>query len=396
MTDATDPGAAAEVAMASGRFADAAALFAAAEAAEPWIAVWRERRLDALVAAGAVAEALDLARAGVAARPDGAAARRALARVLDAVGDGAAAVEAWREAWTLAPDAVHALGLAAAFARAGDHRAAITSLRDAARRHPDDPDLPAAEADAWIALGDGERADGALDRVAAVDPVHPRLEPLRAARAALSGDRLTPAFVRGLFDGYADRFDADLTGRLAYAAPAILARALAEADGPPRGDRAVIDLGCGTGLSGEALRPFARHLAGVDLSPRMVERARARGVYDRLEVGDLVAALSTGPARWDVAVAADVLVYVGPLEPTMAAVATALRPGGLFAFTVERADDDEAVDLGPARRHRHGATYVRRVAAAAGLAVVSLAGCVPRHDRGAPVDGLVVVLRLSR
>lgn len=394
MTDGPDPGATAEAAMAAGRFAEAAALFAAAAEAEPWIALWGERRLDALLAAGDAAGALALARDAVAARPDRAAARRALARVLDVTGDAEAAIAEWREAWTLDPDPAHALGLARASARAGDHRAAIAVLRDAARRTPDDPDLPAAEAEAWLALGEGAAADAALDRAAATAPDDPRLADLRAARAALDGDRLTTAFVRSLFDGYADRFDADLTGRLAYAAPEILARSIAAVDGPPRGDRDTIDLGCGTGLSGVALRPFARHLAGVDLSPRMVDRARARGVYDRLEVGDLVAALAATPGRWDLAVAADVLVYVGPLEPTMAAVAAALRLGGLFAFTVERGPDD-GVELGPARRYRHGAAHLRAVAAAAGLSVVSMEPCVPRHDRGAPVDGLVAVLRLS-
>ena len=389
-----DPGTAGEAAAAAGRFAEAAGLFAAAEAAEPWIALWRERRLEAMAAAGAVREALDLARADVVARPDRATARRVLARMLDAAGAVGEAVAQWREALSLDPDPVHALGLADACARAGDHREAIAVLRSAARRTPDDPAPPMAEAEAWIALGEGEKADAALARAAALAPGHPGLDALRSARADLDAGRLTGAFVRGLFDGYADRFDADLTGRLGYAAPAILARALAEAGGLPRGDRDVIDLGCGTGLSGAALRPFARRLAGVDLSPRMVERARDRGIYDRLDVGDLVEALAATPRSWDLAVAADVLVYVGPLEATAAAVATALRPGGLFAFTVERGPDAD-VELGPVRRYRHGEGYLRRIAADAGLDVVSTAPCVPRLDRGAPVDGLAAVFRLS-
>jgi predicted TPR repeat methyltransferase len=175
----------------------------------------------------------------------------------------------------------------------------------------------------------------------------------------------------------------------------MIAAAVTAIVGPPRGDRDVIDLGCGTGLSGVALRPFARHLAGVDLSPRMVARAGTRGLYDRLDVGDLADALAASEGRWDLCVAADVLVYVGALDATMAAVAKALRPSGLFAFTVERGQGAD-VELGPARRFRHGEAHVRRTADAAGLAVVSLEPCVPRLDRGDPVDGLVAVLRLSR
>jgi len=390
-----DFGALGEAAMAEGRFAEAARLFTAAIEAEPWIAAWTERRIDALLAAGDAPLALDLAAGAVAARPDGAAAHRCLARALDAAGRIDEAVAAWREAWSLDADPVAAVGYAEACARAGDHTLAITTLRAAARRHRDVADLPAAEAAAWLALGEGEKVRAAIDRLATLDPAHPRLAALTAAHAALSGDRLTAAFVRGLFDGYADRFDDDLMGRLAYAAPAMIAEAVAAVVGPPQGDRDVIDLGCGTGLSGVALRPFARHLAGVDLSPRMLARASARGLYDRLDVGDLADALAASEGRWDLCVAADVLVYVGALDATMVAVAKALRPSGLFAFTVERGLDAD-VELGPARRFRHGEAHVRQTASAAGLAVVSLEPCVPRLDRGDPVDGLVAVLRVSR
>ncbi|MFX8227089.1 methyltransferase domain-containing protein, partial [Acinetobacter baumannii] len=69
----------------------------------------------------------------------------------------------------------------------------------------------------------------------------------------------------------------------------------------------ILDLGCGTGLAGVTFMALAAHLAGVDLSPRMVEKARQRGLYDELGVGDVVEAMRRTPGGWDLLVAADVL-----------------------------------------------------------------------------------------
>ena len=108
--------------------------------------------------------------------------------------------------------------------------------------------------------------------------------------------------------------------------------------GRPRAGRAsewtCFDLGCGTGLCGLLLRPAGRDAGGVDLSPAMIEKARARGVYDRLEAGDLVEAMKKAPRSFDLLVAADVFIYVGDLAPTFEAAARQpppRRPAGLLA-----------------------------------------------------------------
>jgi predicted TPR repeat methyltransferase len=209
-----------------------------------------------------------------------------------------------------------------------------------------------------------------------------------------AGTDLSAAYVRALFDRYADRFDRDLLGKLGYAAPELLRVAVDRLVEPAVGDAAklrVFDLGCGTGLAGVAFRPLAAHLAGVDLSPRMVEKARQRGLYDVLEVGDVVAALQAADS-WDLLVAADVLVYIGDLAPVFQAAAGALAPGGLFAATVERAPEEAGFTLGPARRYAHGERYVRESAAAAGLTVRLIEPCTPRREKGVGVPGLLVIV----
>ena len=152
-------------------------------------------------------------------------------------------------------------------------------------------------------------------------PTQPILSAVQALIDRIEGDpteTMSQAYVRALFDRYADRFDEDLTIRLKYQAPQVL-RAMV--DQIP-GDRArrqldVLDVGCGTGLAGVAFRSLARRLHGSDLAPRMVEKARRRGVYDHLEVAELVEGIARTPRAWDLVVAADVLVYVGDLAPVM-------------------------------------------------------------------------------
>ena len=156
----------------------------------------------------------------------------------------------------------------------------------------------------------------------------------------------------------------------------------------------VLDLGCGTGLCGPLLRPMARTLTGVDLSPAMIDKAREHGVYDRLEVGDLVETLRRFPRGYDLLVAADVFVYLGDLAPAFEAAAASLRPDGLLVFTVEAATEGDRYQLQHAsRRYAHSEAYLRRLAGMYGFEERSLTSIEARADAGRPVKGYMVVLR---
>ncbi|MCC7166666.1 MAG: methyltransferase domain-containing protein, partial [Rhodospirillales bacterium] len=139
--------------------------------------------------------------------------------------------------------------------------------------------------------------------------------------------------------------------------------------------------------------PLADRLEGIDLSPRMIERAQALNLYDRLSVGDLLEGwLDIG--SFDAVVAADVLVYVGDLDPVLRRVATWLRKEGLFAFTVER-QEGEGFGIGPAQRYAHSESYLRQAAARIGFRVRTLEEAATRSEGGRPVPGYVVVLGRS-
>src|SRR5262249_24223784 len=129
-----------------------------------------------------------------------------------------------------------------------------------------------------------------------------------------SSDHPPAGYVEELFDRYASYFDKHLISDLKYSVPGEIRDALlsvARSAVPWRG----LDLGCGTGLVGEAIAIHARELVGVDLSAKMLERARERNCYTRLLCSDLLAALDAEPAcKHDVVTAGDVLVYVGNLD----------------------------------------------------------------------------------
>jgi predicted TPR repeat methyltransferase len=128
--------------------------------------------------------------------------------------------------------------------------------------------------------------------------------------------------------------------------------------GAERSGLDVLDLGCGTGLSGAALRSLARQLTGIDLSPGMLARARERGFYDRLIEGDIVQVLAGQGACFDLVAAADVFVYIGDLEAVMG-VLVVLRPGGWLAFSVESLSG--GVQSQPTGRYAHAPVYIEAV-----------------------------------
>lgn len=216
-------------------------------------------------------------------------------------------------------------------------------------------------------------------------------------RLATQADILPPAqvpaaSVSNLFDRYADLFDEHLLGKLEYRAPELIADAIKARN--PGSALDVLDLGCGTGLCGPLLRPIARTLAGVDLSPAMIDKARQRGVYDQLEAKDILDALRVSRGAWDLLVAADVLMYLGDLTPAFEAAAAALRPGGRFAFTVERCEGDRYRLGKQTHRFAHSKPYVEHLSRIFGFETETIEEVDVRKEAGKAVRGLLAVLRL--
>ncbi|MCF6371113.1 methyltransferase [Rhizobium halophilum] len=204
-------------------------------------------------------------------------------------------------------------------------------------------------------------------------------------------------YVESLFDDYAERFDEALVERLNYRIPEDLARMIA--DKAPF--RLTVDLGCGTGLLGAAIRHMTDHLEGFDLSANMLAKAEQKAIYDYLSEADLnlpaEAAGLFGPGRptfrADLVTAADVLIYLGSLETVMPLVADLLSTGGHFAFSVEEATGSEGFQLRESLRYAHTEPYIRALLEKSGFETVATMPTDIRLDRGKPVPGMLFLSR---
>jgi predicted TPR repeat methyltransferase len=273
----------------------------------------------------------------------------------------------------------------------GDANASVERLRGAASLSP--------------TILDARASDDLARRIAVLETE--RLGVARAQRdevvefklavAAGSGapERAPPAYVAALFDRAAREFDEQLVDRLDYQGPRLIGDAIERALGRDASELDVLDIGCGTGLLGPRLRTFARRLEGVDCAPRMLEVARAKGVYDRLDAGDLLDVLAARPDRYDLVVAGDVLIYFGDLAPVFAAAAIAVREGGHFTFSVEASDAGGSV-LRANARYAHSRDHVLALSREREFEVALDEAAVLRTEQGEPVAFRIFVLRLLR
>lgn len=225
-------------------------------------------------------------------------------------------------------------------------------------------------------------------------PGDPRCEHMQAAwLGGPSAARAADDYVRTLFDSFAEDFDETLK-RLEYRAPELVAAAVGRLYAP-RGELELLDAGCGTGLCGPLLRPYARALAGVDLSGGMLAHARERAIYDELLEAELTAHLHSHRERYDAILSADTLCYFGDLSELLSAARNALRPGGHLIFTVEHLDDEttEPYALHSHGRYAHKEAYLRQCLLQAEFTLVDLRPEILRNEGVTQVAGLLVVAR---
>lgn len=311
------------------------------------------------------------------------------------------AAAAFRQAVVLDPaDGQYWQNLGDALRRVGDTKDAIAAYRRAIQvaGGAADADVFRHLASCLSRIGDRAGATTVVEEWLAREPSN---ELAIHMKASLSGDslpeRASDGYVKTVFDAFADTFESKLQS-LGYKAPGLLVgaveRALANRGAAGTG-LDVLDAGCGTGLCAPLLRPMARTLEGVDLSPKMLDLARRRGLYDVLVEAELTAFLRERPRAYDVIVCADTLVYFGALEEVVAAAAAALR-SGYFSFCVEsEASATDDYRLQPHGRYCHAEGYVRKVVAAAGLTIEELAVDVIRKENDVDVRGLYVTSRAS-
>ena len=199
------------------------------------------------------------------------------------------------------------------------------------------------------------------------------------------------AYVEPFFDEYADAFESHLLGALHYEAHTTLVHGLRGLD--VKHFRAALDLGCGTGLCGPLVAPMADHLDGVDLSRNMLEKARRLGVYRHLVHAEIAEHLRRTDERYDLALSADVFIYIGDLEAVFEGLRRVVDPNGVVCFSVEVAEDDRTFQLLPSLRYAHSERYLRDLATRHGFTPCQFLRRPLREDQRRPVPGLFVYLQ---
>ncbi len=304
-----------------------------------------------------------------------------------------AAERCFRRATEVQPDFAHALyNLSQTLIELGRveegvdvcGRAIILMPQNASREHV---------ARAYIHLGRTEEAIAHYQKWLSEEPDNPVLQHhLAALMRPEHAERASDAYVESVFDRFASSFDAKLAD-LEYHAPEHVRDAMVALYPNPSGDLDIADAGCGTGLCGPLVRPWAKRLSGFDLSGGMLGGAEARQVYSDLHKAELVAFLNEHPAEFDVIISADTLCYFGQLNDAMRASAKALRADGHVVFSVEALDDDSQPHrLLPSGRYSHSLPHVSMAATTSGLRVVEIKRVKLRSEAGRPVMGWLVSL----
>lgn len=376
-----------------GRSGEAVALIERSLALEPNQADCYSNLGIIFKAGGRLDDAVGAYQRAIALNPEHANAHNNLGVLLKAQGRIAEAEAAYRTAIRLNPehiDAYNNLGiLLAGLKRTQEAVVCYCKVTTLSPKHPEARRLLAL---AHCTLGEPDKAVEIFERWLEEEPDNPVA---RHMLAACSGQavpsRASDAYVEKVFDDFAASFDTKLA-MLAYRAPALVAAMLADSGIQAAGTLDVLDAGCGTGLCGPLMAPYARRLTGVDLSSGMLAQAKEKDVYDELVKDELTTYLGGRREAFDVIVSADTLVYFGALQDVVSAAAGALRPNGLLIFTVEETTDADASADFCIRHHgryTHTRAYIERVLADASLHA-DIVRAELRMESGAPVAGLAV------
>lgn len=256
--------------------------------------------------------------------------------------------------------------LGSALKRVGRIDDALASYRNALAI---DPNFVGAHLNLGFLFRDTGKLDAAVDSLRtalALDPENSKAEYLLAALTDETTAAPPEGFVKQIFDEHATVFERRMKEGDSWL-PQIVRSAAARLIEQRGVDTALpfpntLDLGCGTGRAGVEFRDIVGKLHGVDLSPKMMDQAREKGVYDALFLDEFTGFLEQAEDTYDLVLAVDSFLYTGPLEAVFSGVIRVLRVGGAFAFTVEALDSGDFALRGTCH-HAHGEGYVRQLAA---------------------------------
>lgn len=274
----------------------------------------------------------------------------------------------------------------------GNMDSAIQYYQKAIRVHPD---FFAAHNNLGVAFLAKQHAAFALQHFQEAARLEPNNVSIQYTIQALShNQQLASAptdYVKSLFNSYADHYEKHLLTALDYQIPTHFQRVLMQLH-RENGLLDCLDLGCGTGLCGEFIKPFAKTVTGVDLSENMLEMAREKNIYDILHCGDFNSFLTNKTAAYDLIVAGDALVYLGNIETLFQMIQQALRNNGYFIFNTEISESED-YKMNQSGRFSHHKKYIETLSKKNNLSVKYYEKVITRMQNNEPVYGHLYVLQ---
>lgn len=200
----------------------------------------------------------------------------------------------------------------------------------------------------------------------------------RQINSALKGESIgnNQIYTEKLFDNFADNYELVMQN-LDYSVPLAMGRIA----GPLQGR--IVDLGCGTGLVGQAIKNDWNQIIGVDVSQKMLDIASTKGVYCELIKADIEEYL-TNNSDFDWVVAADVFNYFGELNTIIKHI-----KNKKILFSIEVLDDDANYRVQNTVRYKHNPVYVEKLLREYGFSDITKKEIVLRTEDGVPVKGMI-------
>ncbi len=244
-----------------------------------------------------------------------------------------------------------------------------------------------------------EKNDKALyfyKKLLQLNPHHKGARHMVATITGSPSETIDNQYVAELFDNYSNDFEEDLRDKLQYRVPELIKEELLKIVGPNHQFNNVLDLGCGTGLAGEQLHTHCKRLHGVDLSEGMISKAKEKNIYTQLQTRDIITFLHESGEKYDLFLAADVFSYIGKLEETFAAIQSTSRAKGYLAFSVERTEEENNLELGKTGRFKHSRNYIEKLCNEYGFEILAEKTSELRLEKGEWVKGILfILLRLN-
>ena len=350
---------------------------------------------NALNGCGELEEAIASYRETITIKPDYAEAHSNLGNVLKKIGKPNEAEFSYRKALAIRPDYAEAhSNLGAVLRELGRLNDAEESYKMALSIKPDSVEAHSNLGHVLHTLGKFNEAADSLRRAVGIEPDLPGVQHCLNALLGITTDFAPRQYVEDVFNSYAKKFDNHLVNVLKYDAPIMLKKALLDLGLAQRKYKNVIDLGCGTGLSGLEFRDIAETLIGIDLSEEMVRKAEQKNIYDQLYVDDIVGRLEILKTQFSLFISSDVFAYIGDLLPLFSCIKRHSTQNSLLVFSTEHTDDGDFI-LRNTARYAHSKDYILSIAKQQGFRLEFFTTCNLRYERDGWIIGGLFVLKVT-